>query len=55
MNFHNDYDYEAAQDRWLAWKQAEELRAMLQGEPSRFGENDPPEEESATEEEEADA
>jgi hypothetical protein len=47
MSFNYDYDYEAAQDRWLAWKRAEERRAMMTGELLHFGEN-PPEDEDAT-------
>jgi len=55
MSFNYDYDYEAAQDRWLAWKRAEERRAMMTGELLHFGE-DPPEDDDATDDdEEADA
>jgi hypothetical protein len=51
MNFHDDYDYEAAHDRWLDWKLAEKRHAAATGEWLHLGENDPPEDDEPTDEE----
>ncbi len=54
MSMNYDYDAEAAYDRWLEWKLAQQRHATATGEWLHLGEDDPPEDDEPTDEPEPD-